>query len=126
MIYVKPRFKFPYMCNTRIRDLKVGLINPPSPPPQTTRTLLMHPPSSHSPPRKINQVGRRKYFIPFEFEYIYICTTIRLGTQRCQKLRTFPFVSRVPQSKFEPNRSQGSKVMIGQTNRQTEITTLYK
>ena len=29
------------------------------------------------------------------------------------------------QSKFEANRSRGSWVMIGQTNRQTEITTLY-
>ena len=38
---------------------------------------------------------------------------------------TFPWFSQVPQSKFETHRSRGSRVMIGQTNRQTEITTLY-
>ena len=42
------------------------------------------------------------------------------------KLRTFQWVSRVPQSKCEANRSRGSWIMIGQTNRQTEITTLYR
>jgi len=35
------------------------------------------------------------------------------------KLRTFPWVSRVSQSKFEANRPRGSWVMIGQTNKQT-------
>ena len=35
------------------------------------------------------------------------------------KLRTFPLVSRVPQSKFETNRSRGCRVMIEQTNKQT-------
>ena len=34
------------------------------------------------------------------------------------KLRTFPFVSWVSQSKFWANRSRGFWVMIGQTNRQ--------
>ena len=37
----------------------------------------------------------------------------------------FLWISRVPQSKIEANRSRSSGVMIGQTNRQTEITTLY-
>ena len=47
------------------------------------------------------------------------------------KLRTFQWVFRVPQSKFEANRSRGYRVMIGQTkikretDRQTENTTLY-
>ena len=42
------------------------------------------------------------------------------------KLRTFPWLSPVPQSKFETNRSRGSWVMIGQTNRKAEILYLYK
>ena len=44
------------------------------------------------------------------------------------KLRTFPWVSQVPQSKFEVNQSRSFWVKIGQTNRQTdrEITTLYR
>ena len=43
------------------------------------------------------------------------------------KLKTFPWVSRVPHSKFEANQSRGSWVMIGQINKQTEkqISTLY-
>ena len=40
-------------------------------------------------------------------------------------LRTFLWASRVPQSKFEANRSRGSWVIIGRTNRQTEIKILY-
>ena len=35
------------------------------------------------------------------------------------KLRTFLWISQVPQSKFEANRSRSSSVMIGQTNKQT-------
>ena len=35
------------------------------------------------------------------------------------------WVSRVPQSIFEANQCRGSWVMIGQSDRQTEITTLY-
>ena len=69
-----------------------------------------------------------------------ICTT-SLGTQRCQGYRKLlpPFtrtwtilpllkstqslnLSRYPSSKFEENRSSGFWVMIGQTNKQTEIT----
>ena len=34
------------------------------------------------------------------------------------KLRTFSWLSRVPQSKFEANWSRGSRVMIRQTNRE--------
>ena len=41
-------------------------------------------------------------------------------TQLRTKLRTFPWGSLVPQSKFEANRSGGSRVFIGQTNRQKE------
>ena len=49
------------------------------------------------------------------------------------KLRTFPWFSRGPQSKFEANRSRGflsydrTNIQTNkQTNRQTEIITLYK
>ena len=34
-------------------------------------------------------------------------------------LRTFPWFSQVPQSKFEANQSKGLWIMIGQTNKQT-------
>ena len=47
-----------------------------------------------------------------------------------QAKKTFPLLSRVPQSKWEANRSKGYWDLIGQTNKQTEdtkteITTLY-
>ena len=42
-----------------------------------------------------------------------------------QNLRTFPLLFRVPQPKFKANRSRGSCVMIGHTNKQTEITPLF-
>ena len=41
------------------------------------------------------------------------------------RLRTFPWFSRVLQSKFKANRSRCSWVVIGQTGRQSETTTLY-
>ena len=48
-------------------------------------------------------------------------STLNLKT----KLTTFPWFTRGPQSKFEANQSRVSWVMIGQTNRQTEDTTLF-
>ena len=41
------------------------------------------------------------------------------------KIKKFLWLARVPQSKFEANRSMDSLVMIRQTNRQTAIRTLY-
>ena len=41
------------------------------------------------------------------------------STKTLKKLRAFPWFSRVTTSKFEANRSRGSLVMIGHTNKQT-------
>ena len=55
-----------------------------------------------------------------------------LETQLClyffiykSALSTFPWFYRVPQSKVEANRTRGSWVMIGHTQKQTEIITLH-
>ena len=46
-------------------------------------------------------------------------TQLRISKLRTNfKLRTFSWLSRVPQSKFEANWSRGSRVMIRQTNRE--------
>ena len=64
----------------------------------------------------------------------YIEQLTSLGTQLClefpplileslnQAIRTFLKFSRVPEPKYEANRSRGSRVMIGH---QAEITTFY-
>ena len=55
-----------------------------------------------------------------------------LETQLClyffiykSALSTFPWFYRVPQSKVEANRTRGSWVMIGHTQKHTEIITLH-
>ena len=85
------------------------------------------------------------YSINYTTLILYLLNYTSMGTQRCPsysnflppftrtkfsllksnhstknlkiKLRTFPWISRVPQSKFEANLTRGFRVMIGQTSR---------
>ena len=54
------------------------------------------------------------------FSYFSLLKSNRSIKNPKTKLITFPWISRVTQSKFEANRSRDSLVMIGQTNRQKD------
>ena len=56
----------------------------------------------------------------YRYTKFSLLKNLKLETQN-QAIKTFPLVSRIPQSKYESNRSRGSWVTIGQT----EFTTLY-
>ena len=60
--------------------------------------------------------GKRPVLLNYDFRYFFPIKWTHSNLKT--KLRTFPLFSRVPQSKFEANRSRGSFVMIGHTNKQ--------
>ena len=72
--------------------------------PSMARVLIVNP-----------ALGRKLRFLPF----------FQLNLDFQTKLRTFPWFSRVSQLQVWGKSVLSSWVMIGQRNRQTEITTLY-